>query len=112
MDSVRARKSKFVCINDDLRFKSEEMDQAIHVFYESFFPTPSQFEKPQPSRHLDWEPILSSVLHNFYVRQVAKVLALFCGTFLFLFVMKWEWGKGVRSSDIERPVRRAKEAQT
>ena len=57
-----------MCINDDLKEKSEEMSNAIHSFYESFFPKPSQFEKPQTSHHLDWRPILSSVLSNYYLQ--------------------------------------------
>ena len=45
LDSVRRRKSKFICINDDIKQKNEQLDAIIHDFYESFFPTPSQFEK-------------------------------------------------------------------
>ena len=45
LDSVRRRKSKFVCINDDLSTASEAAERMIHEFYESFFPLPSQFEK-------------------------------------------------------------------
>lgn len=45
LDSVRQRKSKFVCINDDLTEATPEMKDLIKNFYESFFPLPSQFEK-------------------------------------------------------------------
>ena len=45
LDSVRARKSKYVCINDNIQNKTDELDRIIHDFYESFFPYPCQFEK-------------------------------------------------------------------
>ena len=46
LDSIRARKSKFVCVNDDMRDPSPELVQALEDFYVSFFPHPSQFELP------------------------------------------------------------------
>ena len=45
LDSVRKRKSKFVCINDDIQMKTTAHEYVIRDFYESFFPIPSQFEK-------------------------------------------------------------------
>lgn len=45
LDSVRARKSKYVCINDNIQNKTDELDRIIHDFYDSFFPYPCQFEK-------------------------------------------------------------------
>ena len=44
LDSVRKRKSKFVCINDDIQVKTTTHERIIRDFYESFFPIPSQFE--------------------------------------------------------------------
>jgi len=53
LDSIRARKSKFVCVNDDMRDPSPELVQALADFYESFFPTPSQFELPPGASRKD-----------------------------------------------------------
>ena len=46
LDSIRARKSKFVCVNDDMTNPSPELLQELENFYLSFFPAPSQFELP------------------------------------------------------------------
>ena len=42
---LHSRKSKYVCINDNIQNKTDELDRIIHDFYESFFPYPCQFEK-------------------------------------------------------------------
>ena len=52
MNSVRARQSKFVCINDNIKNKTEELNEVIHSFYESFFPIPSAFEKQYGKKRL------------------------------------------------------------
>ena len=53
LDSVRQRKSKFVCINDNIHNKTPELARIIHDFYESFFPLPSQFEKDRSKIQVD-----------------------------------------------------------
>lgn len=63
------------------------MNNAIHEFYESFFPNPSQFEK-RKMRHLNWGSFFFSVFHNAFMRVIAIILAMFCGTFLFLYMIK------------------------
>lgn len=45
MYSVRKRQSKFICINDNVKHMTEELQDELHDFYESFFPYPSQFER-------------------------------------------------------------------
>eukprot|EP00941_MAST-03F_sp_MAST-3F-sp1_P002576 g2576.t1 len=47
LDSVRARKPKFICINDDMENPTDEVLLELHDFYNSFFPKPSSFELPQ-----------------------------------------------------------------
>ena len=45
MYSIRKRQSKFICINDNVKHMTEELQNELHEFYESFFPYPSQFER-------------------------------------------------------------------
>ncbi|KAK8790856.1 hypothetical protein WA158_005487 [Blastocystis sp. Blastoise] len=49
LDSIRARHSKFICINDDMNSPSPAVIKALKDFYDSFFPFPSPFEY---DRHL------------------------------------------------------------
>ena len=57
LDSVRARQSKFICINDNMQQPSEQLERALQDFFESFFPVPSIFElepgRRNPSLYLD-----------------------------------------------------------
>ena len=57
LDSIRARKPKFICVNDDMEAAPPETRKALHDFYESLFPLPSQFELPEgetnPILHFD-----------------------------------------------------------
>jgi UDP-N-acetylglucosamine-lysosomal-enzyme len=57
LDSVRARKAKFVCVNDDMRDAPESLQRVLRDFYDGYFPTPSQFELPpgtlNPFLHVD-----------------------------------------------------------
>ena len=46
LNDVRAKRPKFVCINDDMDNPSEELLQNLQDFYQSFFPHPSRFELP------------------------------------------------------------------
>ena len=51
LDSVRARKTKFVCINDNMDEPSPELIQLLQDFYLSYFPTRSAFELPDNFRN-------------------------------------------------------------
>lgn len=51
LDSVRARQSKFVCINDNMQHPPKELEKALQDFYESFFPLPSIFELKAGARN-------------------------------------------------------------
>jgi len=49
LDGIRARKQKFVCLNDNMNHSDPEARKVVAVLkelYENFFPTPSQFELP------------------------------------------------------------------
>jgi hypothetical protein len=50
LDSIRARQSKFICVNDNIQTTDpaalSELTSVLHDFFESFFPKPSQFELP------------------------------------------------------------------
>lgn len=47
LNSIRARRSKFVCVNDDMKNPTPELVQMLQDFYLSFFPFPSSFELPR-----------------------------------------------------------------
>lgn len=51
LDSVRARQSKFVCINDNMKNPPPELERALRSFYLSFFPEPCAFELPDEVRN-------------------------------------------------------------
>ena len=44
LDSVRARQSKFICINDNIHNLSDELAVIVMEFFEAMFPISSQFE--------------------------------------------------------------------
>ena len=98
---MRKRKSKFVCINDDLSSKSQEMEAVIHDFYESFFPLPSQFERDRSGgRVIDW--LLASLLYrrlwkrwkeavqsNYYYKRSGVALVVFAVGFCCWIVIEY-----------------------
>ena len=51
LDSIRARRPKFVCVNDDVKEANEELGKILHDFYESFFAVRSRFELPEGVRN-------------------------------------------------------------
>ncbi len=44
LDSIRARQSKFICVNDNMKNPSDELVKAMKDFFHSFYPFPSIFE--------------------------------------------------------------------
>ena len=68
LDSVRARLSKFMCINDNMKNPSPELEKALRDFFEALFPIPSSFELPQgksnPTLYLDEYKILKASMMN------------------------------------------------
>jgi hypothetical protein len=65
LDSLRMRKAKFLCINDDMQTAPPEVVRVLHDFYEALFPLPSQFELPKG--HVN--PVL-------YIDPLRKLLGL------------------------------------
>jgi len=57
LDSIRARRSKFICINDNMRDPPPELVSALDQFFAAMYPLPSAFELPpgqrNPSLYLD-----------------------------------------------------------
>lgn len=56
-DGIRARRTKFICFNDDMKNPSKELLEGIDELFSNFFPFPSRFELPSGKRnsftHLD-----------------------------------------------------------
>lgn len=51
LDSIRARQSKFICVNDNMKNPSPELEKALRQFFEAFYPEPSPFELPPNKRN-------------------------------------------------------------
>ncbi|XP_029824352.3 N-acetylglucosamine-1-phosphotransferase subunits alpha/beta [Ixodes scapularis] len=54
LDGLRRDLKKFICLNDNIDHASKDSDlvkAVVHDFYESLFPTPSQFELPPEYRN-------------------------------------------------------------
>eukprot|EP00505_MAST-04D_sp_SCG-Rhode-Island_P004436 Stramenopile-MAST_4_protein_4436 len=46
LDGIRAKRTKFICVNDDMHNPSPEVIGLLSDFYKSMFPKPSPFELP------------------------------------------------------------------
>ncbi|CAE7499578.1 GNPTAB [Symbiodinium microadriaticum] len=51
LNSIRYRKTKFVCVNDQMTDPSSELQRILKDFFLSFFPFPSQFELPSTKQN-------------------------------------------------------------
>ena len=51
LDSIRARRSKFICINDNMKNPSNALLQTLKDFFESYWPKPSPLELPNFKRN-------------------------------------------------------------
>ena len=51
LDSIRARRSKFICINDNMRNPPPELVTALDQFFTAMYPIPSAFELPPGVRN-------------------------------------------------------------
>lgn len=51
LNSIRQRQSKFICVNDNMQNPSPELTQSLRAFFESMYPTPSDFELPPHQRN-------------------------------------------------------------
>ena len=80
LDSVRARRPKFICINDNMENPSEEVIELFQDFLKSFFPKPSRFELPPGVRNIylrweDYERVKSRVILSCDIGWVALAAA-------------------------------------
>lgn len=51
LQGIRARRTKFVCINDDMKNPSRDIGNILHDLFLSFWPRRSQFELPHHRRN-------------------------------------------------------------
>jgi hypothetical protein len=51
LDALRARKPKFICINDDMRLAPQAVQETVRNFFRSIAPLPCPAELPQGSFH-------------------------------------------------------------
>jgi hypothetical protein len=51
LDGIRAKRTKFICVNDDMHNPSVELQDMLHDFYEALFAKPSPFELPPGERN-------------------------------------------------------------
>ncbi len=51
MQGTRARRTKFVCINDDMKHPTAAVNNALRDLFLALWPTPSQFELPMHLRN-------------------------------------------------------------
>eukprot|EP01029_Cantina_marsupialis_P028316 TRINITY_DN775_c0_g8_i1.p1 TRINITY_DN775_c0_g8~~TRINITY_DN775_c0_g8_i1.p1 ORF type:complete len:956 (-),score=249.19 TRINITY_DN775_c0_g8_i1:43-2514(-) len=72
LDSVRARKPKFICINDDMRNPTDEVAALLENFYKAFFPIPSQFELP-PNKRNKYLNIFDIPPEQYWFRAAEKI---------------------------------------
>ena len=78
LDSIRSRKSKFICVNDDMKEAPPSTAALLHDFYQSMFPHPSQWELPVERYHS--EPLYIHLIKQRAAeagRQAVKGGALF-----------------------------------
>jgi hypothetical protein len=47
LDSVRWRRSKFICLNDNVQHYTPDLSVAVRDFFEAMYPIPSRFELPK-----------------------------------------------------------------
>ena len=44
LDGIRGKRTKFICVNDDMKNPSNEVIQVLQNFFRALFPVPSPFE--------------------------------------------------------------------
>jgi len=71
LDSVRSRRPKFICVNDNMRTPTQRIEQDLRNFQLAFFPHPSQFELAldRRNRFLYFDEYLQHLhTYNLYTR--------------------------------------------
>ena len=51
LDGIRAKRTKFICVNDDMNDPSPALLDMLHAFYEGMVPKSSPFELPPGHRN-------------------------------------------------------------
>lgn len=59
LDSIRARRAKFICINDNINSMTPELFSLLREFFEAYYPRRSRFELPEGviNKHLRLEDL-------------------------------------------------------
>lgn len=96
LDGLRRDLKKFICLNDNIDHSSKDSDlvkAVVHDFYESLFPTPSQFELPPEYRNRflhvrdlrEWRAerrLVHAVTYITFGVLVGLTVMMFCNTAL------------------------------
>lgn len=90
LDSIRARKTKFVCVNDDMREAPEALQAMLRDFYLSFFPYPSQFELPagEVNPYLHIGPLRAELQGRATGKVVAWTVPCAAGVWLAVYALR------------------------
>jgi UDP-N-acetylglucosamine-lysosomal-enzyme len=80
LDSIRWRKNKFICINDNVENSTAELDAVLQDFFNALYPLPSSFELPpgtlNPTLYLD-EYNLKYRKKNDFISHVKNINSIF-----------------------------------
>lgn len=101
LDSVRARRTKFVCINDDMKDAPPRLQKLLRDFFESFFPLPSPLELPAGQRNpsLYVQPLREARQARLVLRVAAAIGILVLAAVAVSTSFTWWVGTHKRSSD-------------
>jgi hypothetical protein len=83
LDSIRARRAKFICINDDMRKASAPLRQLLRDFFLSYYPSPCPFELEPGQEHSI--PTIDAVRWKIVVRQWSRVV----GSLIVIGMLSW-----------------------
>ena len=85
LDSIRARRTKFICINDDMHDAGPDLLQLLQDFFQSYYPIPSPVELPpseeNPFDYLD-DIKAASLEHHATILGAASFLVLLFAIYL------------------------------
>ena len=77
LDSIRARRTKFICVNDNVDSMTPQLAALFEDFFRAFYPKRSQFELPPGARnrHLRLDAYRRDARRDRAVEFVAVVAA-------------------------------------
>jgi hypothetical protein len=83
LDSIRARKPKFICINDNMQQPSPLVLRALRDFYDALYPLPSQFElRGEYNVFLALDEYQAHAARYLHLRAAAAAILLFLAALL------------------------------